>query len=335
MPSRPAAADSSPLPSGMFAAGGGISAFTATSAGGPSPHSDRPHGWRAFMSDDRRALAVSLLAHAGILAALLVSIDVSFDKKPETRTENSFSVSLDKGEGVDTPIPKASSPKVEQKVEEKTVSQPVEPAVEQPVEQPRQASEQSAPSSSQTSDNQSQATPGGGAMIWTPPPPDPFASGIGAGGARVEKRVEMPKVELAKGASDPILLSYDQGRYSDAAAMSEASRLLNTGTITMSVTVNDKGEVDNCVTTSTSGSRMLDERACALIRSYRYRPAQDARGVPHGALVSEVLEWARDGKFVEGTARPQSGDPAIRRGDPSAPASQQNVKMPVVTLPGK
>lgn len=275
------------------------------------------------VSGDRKALGISLLAHAAVLAALLLSIDVTFPPKPETRTNNTFNVSLQEGDGTEAPIPKASSQVTEKKVEDATVPKPVEQVPDEPVEDARQASEESSSASSEPSTDTAIATPGGGLMAWTPPPPTPFGSGVSADGPTgAEKRIEMPKVDLPKGASEPVLLSYDQGRYSDAASMSEASRLLNTGTITMSVNVDDKGEVSSCMVSATSGSSMLDDRACALVRSYRYRPAQDNLGKPHGAIVSEVLEWARDGKFVDGANSTVPTDAVIRRADPAVPAGQ-------------
>lgn len=263
-------------------------------------------GWRDHIPSEPKAALASILVHAAVFGALMFSVNVKMPQKPETRTLSTFDVSLQPGDGMDVAIPKTSTPepsKVEETKPEPEVQpepqpkpdpQP-QPEEQKPVEQPPQ---QQASSASPSETQSLTSAPSGGGLIWTPPVPRPNAAGVSDSQMRPENRIEMPKVNLPKGASDPVLLSYDQGRYSDAAAMSEASRLMNTGTITMAVTVDDKGAVNDCVVTTTSGSRMLDERACALIKSYQYRPAQDNDGKTHGAIVTEVLEWARDGKFT-------------------------------------
>lgn len=299
-------------------------------------------------ASERRSLIASLLVHGAILGAFLFSFDLKPPIKPETKTKSTFNVSLEPGDGLEVSIPKAAVEKpkeIEKPVEEK-VTPPKEaetaedPVVEdKPVEpQPRPQQSQQKPADGQ-SDNPSQATKvGGGQLIWTPPPPRPNASGIGPDGApRREQRVEMPKVDLPKGASDPVLMSYDQGRFSDAVAMSEASRLMNVGTITMAVNVDEKGDVTSCVVISSSGSKMLDERGCLLVKSYKYRPAQDAKGTPHGAIVTEVLEWAKDGKFTSSQPQPAEGAAleAVRSAERAMPQTGKQKAMPTVRMPDR
>lgn len=283
---------------------------------------------------DRRALLASLLVHGAVITALAVSVSFRSPPKPETRTENTMTVSLKPGDGNEVSIPKSSAPEtetvekpVETPVEVKPVTEPK--PVDKPVEKPVEPQSQQQASASTPSDTTSPArTMGGGAMIWTPPVPRPNSSLLGSQSAqRVEKRIEMPKVELPKGASDPVLLSYDQGRFTDATAMSEASRLMNTGTITMAVSVDEKGVVTSVVVTSTSGSHMLDERASLLIKSYTYRPAQDVSGKVHAAIVTEVLEWARDGKFASPADASRSG---VRDAERAMP---KTAPMPLVRMP--
>jgi protein TonB len=294
-------------------------------------------GWRQHLPRNGKAMAASFVVHASIFAALMVSFNVEMPKKPEMRTMEVFTVSTSPGEGLDVAIPKTSAPEPvkQSKPDPKPVEDP-EPQPEpkpQPDPEPQPEPERPQPSSAApaTAESTASANPGGG-MIWTPPAPKPNASGIDASSDRVEKRVEMPKVDLPKGASEPVLLSYDQGRYSDAAAMSEASRLMNNGTITMAVTVDTKGAVGDCIVTTTSGSRMLDERACLLVRSYAYRPAQDNAGKTHGALVTEVLEWARDGKFSQPSDAKLE---AIRKAEGAMPrtGSDGAGAMPKVSMP--
>lgn len=311
---------------------------------------DRRTGWRRHAPRESKALVTSVIVHAAIFAAFFVSFDFKPPLKPENKLENTISVSLQPGDGPEVSIPKASveTAQVEEKAEE-PVPQPVEQSepdpVEQPVEKPvetqpdpqprpQQPSQPAAPANSSDSAPSATKVGGSGEMIWTPPAPGSIASGIQPDGKpRVEKRVEMPKVELPKGASEPVLLSYDQGRFNDAATMSEASRLLNTGTITMAVNVDDKGKVTSCTVTSTSGSRMLDERGCLLVQSYEYRPAQDQNGKVHAAIVTEVLEWARDGKFVSSQTQTGEALDAVRNAEKAMPKATPRPSMPVVRMP--
>lgn len=275
-------------------------------------------------SPDRRAeikaISASVLVHAAVFASFFLSVGWKAPEVPETRTLKTFSVSL-QGEGTTPAIPKVGAP-----VPDETAEKP--PETKAPSTEPDKVVEPPKPEVSDQPVGASAVDQGAdlvesseGGMIWTPPAPTPNASTIAGAKPGAERpRVVMPEVALAKGASDPVLLSYDQGRFSDATTSKEAGRLSNAGTITMSVTVDDKGAVGVCSVTSTSGSPTLDDKACALIRSYTYRPAQDAFGKPHGAIVFEVLEWAKDGKFTSPAA------------DSAAAAAER--RMPVVSMPG-
>lgn len=283
-----------------------------------------------FRPREPKALVASVLVHAALIGAFLVSLpDFTPERRkpPEMKTLN---VSLMPGDGMEVAIPKASTP-VEKTVEpEETPVEPPKPvpdpvSQDKPVEQPDDVTPQKQNTSTSQADAPAQpSSQGGGKMIWTPPAPTPDAPGITRSEqAPPEKRVELPKVELGKGASEPILMSYDQGRYSDAVAMSEAERLRNAGTITMSAIVDINGDVKTCVVTTSSGSKTLDERACLLIQSYKYRPAQDEKGKNYEAVVSEVLEWARDGKFL--STGPQSD---VDPDGPSTPRATPRPQLP-------
>lgn len=131
-------------------------------------------------------------------------------------------------------------------------------------------------------------------FVWTPPPPDALLGVGGTENGLEEARVYLKDVEMPKGASDPVLLSFDQARINEAAELTEAARLSGKGAMKMSVNVGEDGNPISCDITDTSGSKLLDERGCALVMSYFYRPAQDRAGNPRMAMVFETLEWVQE-----------------------------------------
>jgi len=57
-------------------------------------------------------------------------------------------------------------------------------------------------------------------------------------------------------------------------------------------TISTAGRVENCRTTSSSGSSALDRAACAAItRRGRYTPAQDASGNPIATTQTRRVVW--------------------------------------------
>lgn len=64
------------------------------------------------------------------------------------------------------------------------------------------------------------------------------------------------------------------------------------GGLTTRVTVDTSGRVADCVVTVSSGSALLDETTCRLIRQrYRYAPARDASGRPATDIVDDDHHW--------------------------------------------
>ena len=289
-------------------------------------------GWRRALPDEPLALGISLVIHCSVFLALTTSFQRLPDRRPEA-TMQVFEVSMVPGDGELADMPEVAAPKAVDVNE--VVPDPA--SLRLPSDAPAET-ESTPPEAVEASDGSASAepapsagSPDDGGSIWTPPAPrpndaDPSMSDVEGESARVE----LPHVELGKGASDAVLLSYDQGRFADAASNAEAARLSGTGRITMSVSVDDKGAVTACTVAITSGSALLDERACALVSSYRYRPAQDGRGVPHASIVSEVLEWARDGMFESDVPAGLSG---LRRGEDGAGPSTTPSSMPSVSMP--
>lgn len=272
-----------------------------------------------------RSGAISVGIHLAIVAGLSLSLIWSNDEKIEKRKDNPvLQISLMPGPRRDIPQPSSqiAAPKNPEKPKIEA-DRPTETKVDQ-------GSDQDGAGQDTTTDKGIDAQVGGASgegLIWTPPAPKPNAAAATSDAGGVEKRITLPVVELKQGATDPQLLSYDYGRFTDAASVSEATRLTGTGSIVMNVSVDDEGHVSNCQITVSSGSKLLDDKACLLIRSYRYRAARDQAGKPRAANISEVLEWARDGKFQEKAATSQ----AVTK-SPITPSARSEI--PTVRLPG-
>ncbi|SEK48379.1 outer membrane transport energization protein TonB [Sphingomonas palmae] len=64
------------------------------------------------------------------------------------------------------------------------------------------------------------------------------------------------------------------------------------GTSVIAWTINAQGRVENCRTTSSSGSSALDQAACrAITRRGRYSPATDAAGNPIATTATRRVVW--------------------------------------------
>lgn len=265
-------------------------------------------GDRRMLSGESSALAISVSLHVALAVGFYFSIGFGREAPKDEPISTSMNVSLVPGDGLTVSLPKTMAEQV-QKPETKPETKPEPTPDPEPVPEPEpqetvqqedvpSPDDQAAAPLTGASEGPPSSTIGGRGMIWTPPAPRPQGSGIdGSEDERVEDRVMMPEVEIAKGASGALLLSYDQGRFSDTLAAKEALRLKGVGTIMMAVEVFDDGTVGECVITVSSGSTTLDERGCDLVRSYVYRPAQDEKGRVHQSIVTEVLEWAKDGEF--------------------------------------
>jgi protein TonB len=67
------------------------------------------------------------------------------------------------------------------------------------------------------------------------------------------------------------------------------------GTVSVRYVVETDGRVSDCEVTRSSGSQILDETTCRLIRErFRFRPSLDAQGRPVPAAIVENHSW-----FVE------------------------------------
>ena len=85
------------------------------------------------------------------------------------------------------------------------------------------------------------------------------------------------------------------GRIRDSDYPLEASEAGVSGTVGVRFVVDINGRVPSCEVTRSSGSRLLDDTTCGLIvRRYRFRPAQDARGRPFRSVIVQNETWVID-----------------------------------------
>ena len=69
------------------------------------------------------------------------------------------------------------------------------------------------------------------------------------------------------------------------------------GTVGVRFVVAENGRVPACRVTRSSGSRLLDDTTCRLIRQrYRFRPAHDADGAPFESVVVQNETWEARGE---------------------------------------
>lgn len=252
-------------------------------------------------SDVSRGLVISASFHAVIIIGILIALWISRLENPLPNPPEESLVTfnlpgvkneLEKKEEI--PVPLETS---DEKPAEESVITPPEPANILPEEAAKDIPLPK-PSKIEPLDDQLVSAPPPGSadgdqLVWTPPPPEVLRSFAGA-----EKsdgtRVNLKGIDLPEGASDPILLSFDQARIDEAAELTEAVRLNGRGAMKMSVSVGTDGNPASCDVTQTTGSKLLDDRGCALVMSYFYRPAKDRGGNSRTALVFETLEWTKE-----------------------------------------
>lgn len=228
-------------------------------------------------TDIGRGLGVSFAAHGAIIAALAIAAWWNFVpdiEEPEDPPLITF----------DLPGPSDTDGEVVPEIAPPKALQDSEPTLE-PV--PPESSASGSGSASGT------------AFVWTPDPPTSVIGQIGSTLGFETSRIFLENLEIPEGASDPILLSFEEAKLNSVAEMEEAARLSGSGSMRMSVQVDIEGKPVLCNISQTSGSKILDERGCELIMSYRYRPAHGFTGEPRPALIFEWLEWMKTGSNDE------------------------------------
>ena len=224
-------------------------------------------------SDIGRGVGVSLVVHGSIIAALAIAAWVNFEPEaPEIEEPKLITFDL--------PGPSESDGKVVPEIAPPKALQDSVPT-DEPIP-PRSSESGSGTSSS-------------GVFVWTPAPPSEIVGRIGSTAGVDGARIFLENIDIPEGASDPILLSFEEAKLNSVAEMEEAARLSGRGSMKMSVQIDTEGKPVLCNIAETSGSQLLDERGCSLVMSYRYRPAHDFLGKPRPALIFEWLEWMNTG----------------------------------------
>ena len=247
----------------------------------------------ATQTDLRKAVLVSVGAHVTVVAAVLVSslnLSLPEPEKLEDRPLMTFDISgaeTDSEEKYE--IPEILPPMA---AENATGDVVVEETSEIPA-------------------------PVGGSgdvkRLWTPPPPDrQIATGLTSGSER-SKALIIDTIENPGEGTDPQLIEFDAGRFTQSAALNEASRLQGEGRLKMTLTIDEQGIPIGCTTSETSGSNLLDQLGCELVMDYRYEPGRGPDQRPRGAVVYEYLEWSSTGSAAsnEEGAKPKG----FRRSD--------------------
>jgi TonB family protein len=115
-----------------------------------------------------------------------------------------------------------------------------------------------------------------GRVTWrlppAPPPPPPSSEGQ----------------ERAEGRGRANLTSYFSDDDYPAAALAGGQE----GTVAFRLTISREGRVSDCVVTATSGSPLLDDTTCRILRSRaRYAPARDAAGLATEGSDAGRVTW--------------------------------------------
>lgn len=154
------------------------------------------------------------------------------------------------------------------------------------------------------------------AMLWTPLPPTPRGMGGDAGGAPPAAAAAMPRIDMPEEGREPKLVSFGEGRFDEAAALGEATRLSGAGRMEFEVRVGVDGIPIAASVAVSSGSNTLDSLGSGVVMAYRYEPGTDAEGRPVESTTIEILEWSRNG---------------VQRGDTNADGTPAS---PVAGAPG-
>jgi TonB family protein len=176
--------------------------------------------------------------------------------------------------------------------------------------------------------------------FWTPPPP-------GVDRVRDEKK-EVKKVELPtlvvnddhsekkmdvnrpprlvqareQRMNDPEVLSAVRGLQRQLGSRRETGatapqhqtvvdeRIVQDGTVLLRFQVSSSGTISGCSVAVSSGSDVLDKRACELVSSFVYEAGTDERGNKVEKSMMETIEWLDGAPRASGQALPRPGVPA-------------------------
>lgn len=238
---------------------------------------------------------ISVLLHAGVAAAFLVNIGFHKDPfmpKPD-RSLSVFNVPMARMERQNAPIEKiATKPRKSEKV-----SEDPPPSVEETIDA---------------------STAGDIETNWTPPPP-PSKQSVDLKVEVADKLalIKLPEPDPNRRNLTPEFISGSEESFAGDDVRQAASKLEGKGNVTLRFTVNVDGSVKDCEVSSSSGSPLLDAKACQLVSAFVYKPGTDDRGAPTPKSVLETIEWLSN----DGVRRIDADGDAVPVAGPAAPAA--------------
>lgn len=133
------------------------------------------------------------------------------------------------------------------------------------------------------------------ANIWTPPPPPKSTADtapvIDKSPVSDSFKVVLPEIKKPEAGNLPILIEAPEIKITDPNLLRTARRLEGYGVVSVRIEVTVFGSPDNCQIERSSGSEMLDLKACELVKQFRYKPGTDDKGNPVSKKIVETVEW--------------------------------------------
>lgn len=221
-------------------------------------------------------------------------------------------------------VPKPVKPDPEPKPDPKPVPEP-----EPQVEQQQAASEEVEKTEPDPSEEKAMAEMGL-PTFWTPPPPKVTQE---KADTKQVKKVDLPKLVVNDQVSQekmdvnrpPRLVQAREERMDDAEVLGAVRRLqqqlattrpatgsgasqtvvddqiIDDGTVALRFQVMPDGRISGCSVVVTSGSDVLDRRACDLVSKFVYEAGTDEKGVKVEKTMIETIEWLGGGDARRGS----------------------------------
>ena len=267
-----------------------------------------------------------------VMAAASMFIDLSFLPDPPKLPEKDRSL-------VVFPVPGDEPKKSEMKTfdvpdpvkpDPKPVPQP-DPKPQPPVEPQKAASEQ-VDSTNPDPDQAEAVAELGLPTFWTPPPPKVSQDKVDV---KEVKKVELPKLVVNDARSEqkmdinrpPKLVQAREQRMDDAEVITAVRSLqrqlaaaprpqngtapanqpmiddqaIQDGTVALRFQVRIDGGISGCTVVVSSGSVVLDRRACDLVGTFVYEAGTDEKGAKVEKTMIETIEWLGSGDAKRGS----------------------------------
>ena len=224
------------------------------------------------------------------------------------------------------PIPGVEDKQSALKVFDLPKPEKVEPEVpkkfvtDAPAEEKKTSSPQSEEVELAREDSPAEQMGSGIPTIWTPPPPKREKSDVVE--RKEVKKIDMPKLVVNDDRAEkkidvnrpPRLVQAREERMDDVEVIEAVRRLqsqihrpsrpgqapkqvvlddqiIQEGTVALQFKVKANGSIVDCAVAISSGSDVLDKRACQLVSSFLYEPGTDEKGQKVEKTMIETIEW--------------------------------------------